>query len=108
MEKKYESGIFGRAEIRMGGRVGIMPVTFVGDDGVRRHGISMAELFQDCESAECATQMRMHEPQVQMIFDGVRSLEALENALMSVRELMKRSAEAESNDNGIGNVQELR
>ena len=95
---KYTSGIYGRAEARFGGRIAIEPVQFTSPDGKQRRGLIFSEFYNGGEVGSTPQDQRTHDPQIQFIFDNIRSVEMLENALATVRELMKRDAEQTPTD----------
>ena len=88
--QNYESGIFGKAEVRFGGKIAIHIVDY---KGTKTHGIALCELFKKGTVGEPAPTPQHHDPQVFLVFDNIKSVEMLENALMSVRESFKREAE---------------
>ena len=95
---KYTSGIYGRAEARFGGRIFIEPVQFMSPDGKLRRGLIFSEFYNGGEVGSIPQDQRTHDTQIQFIFDNIRSVEMLENALATVRELMKRDAEQTPTD----------
>ena len=95
-QPKYESGIYGRAEARFGGKIAIEPVRFTNGDGTERHGLIMSEFYTAGTVGEPPTDQRTHEPQIQLVFDNIKSVEMMEQALGTVREMMKRDAEREA------------
>lgn len=90
---KYESGIYGKAEARFGGKIYVDVVRFTGKDGVERHGITLSEFYNGGEVGSTPADQRLHDPQIYLVFDNMKSVEMVELALASVRELMKRDAE---------------
>lgn len=92
---KYESGIFGRAEARFGGKISINVVKFTNTNNVEKYGITLSEFYHGGEVGEVVTDQRLHDPQIFLIFDNVKSIDGLERALESVREYMKRDTEKE-------------
>ena len=90
---EYRSGIYGRAEVRFGGKIFVDAVTFHGMDGRDRHGLTLAEFYTNGEVGAPPADQRIHEAQVFMVFDNIRSVEMVEQALMTIREDMKRDAE---------------
>ncbi|MBR6140916.1 MAG: hypothetical protein IKQ37_04030 [Bacteroidaceae bacterium] len=88
--QNYESGIFGKAEVRFGGKISIHVVDY---KGTKTHGIALCELFKKGTVGEPAPTPQHHDPQVFLVFDNIKSVEMLEDALMSVRESFKRDAE---------------
>lgn len=90
---KYESGIYGKAEARFGGKIFVDVVTFTGRDDVKRHGITLAEFYNGGKVGGTPADQRLHDPQIYLVFDNIKSVEILEVALASVRENMKRDAE---------------
>ena len=98
-KQKYQSGIYGRAEARFGGQLSIEPVRFTNGDGIERHGLILSEFYNGGEVGSTPTDQRTHEPQIQLVFDNIKSVEMMEMALATVREMMKRDAEkAESHE----------
>ena len=93
MKQKYQSGIYGRAEVRFGGKISIEPVRFTNGDGIERHGLILSEFYNGGEVGSAPTDQRTHEPQIQLVFDNIKSVEMMEMALATVREMMKRNAE---------------
>ena len=96
-KKKYQSGIYGRAEARFGGKIAIEPVRFTSGDGIERHGLILSEFYNGSEVGSIPTDQRTHEPQIQLVFDNIKSVEMMEMALATVREMMKRDAEKSEN-----------
>lgn len=92
-KKKYLSGIYGKAEVRFGGKIYIEPVSFIAQDGLKRHGLALSEFYNVSEVGTIPTDQRTHEVQVQLVFDNIKSVEAMEAALATVREMLKRDAE---------------
>jgi len=92
-KQKYQSGIYGRAEARFGGKIAIEPVRFNNGDGIERHGLILSEFYNGSEVGSTPTDQRTHEPQIQLVFDNIKSVEMMEMALATVREMMKRDAE---------------
>ena len=90
---KYESGIYGKAEARFGGKIAIDVVRFTGGDGQERHGITLAEFYNGSNVGDTPEDQRTHDPQIYLVFDNIKSVELMEVALASVRENMKRDAE---------------
>ena len=48
-KQKYQSGIYGRAEARFGGKIAIEPVRFTNGDGAERHGLILSEFYNGSE-----------------------------------------------------------
>ena len=96
-KQKYQSGIYGKAEARFGGKIAIEPVRFTNGDGTERHGLTLSEFYNGCEVGSTPTDQRTHEPQIQLVFDNIKSVEMMELALATVREMMKRDAEKADN-----------
>lgn len=92
---KYESGIFGKAEARFGGKISIDVVKFTNTNNVEKYGITLSEFYHGGEVGTVPTDQRLHDPQIFLIFDNVKSIDGLERALESVREYMKRDTEEE-------------
>ena len=92
-KQKYQSGIYGRAEARFGGKIAIEPVSFTNGDGIERHGLTLSEFYSGSEVGTAPTDQRTHEPQIQLVFDNIKSVDIMERALATVREMMKRDAE---------------
>ena len=92
-KQKYQSGIYGRAEARFGGKIAIEPVRFTNGDGIERHGLILSEFYNGSEVGSTPTDQRTHEPQIQLVFDNIKSVDIMERALATVREMMKRDAE---------------
>ena len=92
---KYESGIFGKAEARFGGKISINVVKFTNTNNVKKYGITLSEFYHGGEVGSVPTDQRLHDPQIFLIFDNVKSIDRLEQALESVREYMKRDTEEE-------------
>ena len=90
---KYESGIYGKAEARFGGKIFVDVVRFTGRDGVERHGITLSEFYNGGEVGRPPVDQRLHDPQISLVFDNMKSVEMVELALATVREMMKRDAE---------------
>ena len=90
---KYESGIYGKAEARFGGKIYVDVVRFTGKDSIERHGITLSEFYNGGEVGSTPADQRLHDPQIYLVFDNMKSVEMVELALASVRELMKRDAE---------------
>ena len=90
---KYESGIYGKAEARFGGKIFVDVVRFTGKDGVERHGITLSEFYNGGAVGSTPTDQRLHDPQIYLVFDNMKSVEIVELALATVREMMKRDAE---------------
>ncbi len=88
--QNYESGIFGKAEVRFGGKIAIHVVDY---KGTNTHGIALCEFYKKGTVGEPAPIQQFHDPQVFLVFDNIKSVEMLEDALMSVRESFKRDAE---------------
>ena len=93
---KYESGIYGKAEARFGGKIFVDVVRFTGKDGVERHGITLSEFYNGGEVGSTPADQRLHDPQIYLVFDNMKSVELVELALATVREMMKRDAEKEN------------
>ena len=96
-KQKYQSGIYGRAEARFGGKIAIEPVNFTNGDGIERHGLTLSEFYSGSEVGTAPTDQRTHEPQIQLVFDNIKSVDMMERALATVREMMKRDAEKTEN-----------
>ena len=94
-EPNYESGIYGKAEVRFGGKIAI---DVVGYQTKKIHGIALAEFYQKGTVGQNPPTQQHHEPQVFLIFDNMKSVEMLEAALMTVRENIKRDIEAEAGE----------
>ena len=94
---KYESGIYGKAEARFGGKIFVDVVRFTGRDGIERHGITLAEFYNGGKVGETPEDQRLHDPQIYLVFDNMKSVEMVELALATVRENMKRDAERAEN-----------
>lgn len=92
---KYESGIFGKAEARFGGKISIDVVKFTNTYNVEKYGITLSEFYHGGKVGDVPTDQRVHDPQIFLIFDNVKSIDVLERALESVRERIKRDAENE-------------
>lgn len=92
---KYESGIFGKAEARFGGKISIDVVKFTNTYNVEKYGITLSEFYHGGEVGDVPTDQRVHDPQIFLIFDNVKSIDVLERALESVRERIKRDTEEE-------------
>ena len=92
-ELNYESGILGRAEVRFGGKIALDVVEW---PGTGLHGITMAEFYEKGTVGSQPPTPGKHEPQVFLVFDNMRSVEILEQCLMTVRENLKRDAEREA------------
>ena len=92
-KQKYQSGIYGRAEARFGGKIAIEPVSFTNGDGTERYGLTLSEFYHGSEVGSAPQDQRTHEPQIQLVFDNIKSVEMMEMALATVREMMKRDAE---------------
>ena len=92
---KYESGIFGKAEARFGGKISINVVKFTNTNNVEKYGITLSEFYHGGEVGDVPTDQRIHDPQIFLIFDNVKSIDGLEQALESVRERIKRDTEEE-------------
>ena len=90
---KYESGIYGKAEARFGGKIAVGVVTFMGKDGIERHGITLSEFYNVGEVGRTPKDQRLHDPQIYLVFDNIKSVDIVELALTTVRENMKRDAE---------------
>ena len=58
---EYRSGIYGKAEVRFGGRIAIEPVRFVSPDGRERHGLTLAEFYNGGEVGETPQDQRTHD-----------------------------------------------
>ena len=88
----YQSEILGNAEVYFGGKIS---VGLISSKDKTFHGISLAELYKAGEIGERITpkSVHMHEPQVILVFDNIKSIEIMERALMQVREMLKRTAE---------------
>ena len=96
-KSKYESGIYGKAEARFGGKIFVNVVRFRCGDGIERHGITLAEFYNGCKPGEIPEDPRLHDPQICLVFDNIKSVEIVELALATVRESMKRDAERAEN-----------
>ena len=94
---KYESGIYGKAEARFGGKIYVDVVRFTGKDGIERHGITLSEFYNGGEVGSTPADQRLHDPQIYLVFDNMKSVEMVELALATVREMMKRDAERAEN-----------
>ena len=57
----------------------------------------MSEFYNGSEVGSTPTDQRTHEPQIQLVFDNIKSVEMMEMALATVREMMKRDAEKAGN-----------
>lgn len=86
----YESGIFGKAEVRFGGKILVQVIEYKNPDV---KGIALCEFYQKGEVGENNPSPLYHNPQVFLLFDNMKSVEILENALMTVRENLKRQQE---------------
>ena len=94
---KYESGIYGKAEACFGGKIFVDVVRFTCRDGIERHGITLAEFYNGGKVGETPEDQRLHDPQIYLVFDNMKSVEMVEWALATVRENMKRDAERAEN-----------
>ena len=103
-KQKYQSGIYGRAEARFGGKIAIEPVRFTNGDGIERHGLILSEFYNGSEVDSTPTDQRTHEPQIQLVFDNIKSVEMMEMAIATVREMMKRDAEKAENRDPDGSI----
>jgi DNA-directed RNA polymerase alpha subunit len=57
----------------------------------------LSEFYNGSEVGSTPTDQRTHEPQIQLVFDNIKSVEMMEMALATVREMMKRDAEKADN-----------
>ena len=96
-KQKYQSGIYGRAEARFGGKIAVEPVHFDIGDGKKCHGLILSEYYDGGEVGFTPTDQRTHDPQIQLVFNNIKSVEMMEMALATVREMMKRDAEKADN-----------
>lgn len=83
---EYESGIIGWAEVRFGGKISVNGISFSNTGIV---GIKLCELYEKGNVGEDITQP-VHEPQAYLLFDNIASVDILNDALMKVREQLKR------------------
>ena len=90
---KYESGIYVKAEVRFGGKIFVDVVRFTGKDGIERHGLMLSEFYNGGEVGSTPEDQRLHDPQIYLVFNNMKSVEMVELALATVREMMKRDAE---------------
>ena len=89
--KNYKSGILGTAEVRFGGKISIAIVS--SNDGTI-HGLAFSEFYKAGKVGETIPEsVKIHSPQVYLVFDSIKSIEIVEKALMKVRELLKRKEE---------------
>ena len=69
---KYESGIYGKAEARFGGKIFVDVVRFTGRDGIERHGITLSEFYNGGEVGSTPADQRLHDPQIYLVFDNMK------------------------------------
>lgn len=96
--KEYESGILGNAEVRFGGKIS-MAVVSSKDETI--HGLAFSEFYEAGKVGQTKPDSaKVHDPQVYLVFDSIKSIEVVERGLMKVRELLKHAEErkAEQND----------
>lgn len=91
---KYQSGILGNAEVFFGGKIS---VGLISAKDKTFHGISLAENYKAGEvGGTIPDSVYIHEPQVILAFDNIKSIEIMERALMQVREMLKRTVEEQA------------
>lgn len=96
--KVLTSGIYGKAEVRFGGKIAIGVGTMPGSEKTW-HAIDFSEFYDAHQVGESSPKdVKKHESQVLFLFDDIRSLDVLERALATVRENMKRELESETNN----------
>lgn len=95
-DNEYKSGIYGKAEVRFGGKIQLGIAQFGG--GI--HGITMSEFFDNGKVGEENPSQDHHDPQVFLLFNNIKSVEMLEQCLMSVREYLKQDVEKARADKG--------
>lgn len=101
--KEYESRILGSAEVRFGGKISIDVVSSP-DETI--HGVSFSEFYKAGNVGDTQPEdVKIHKPQVYLVFDTIKSVEMLERALMQVRELLKRVKEREEESKHENNEQ---
>ena len=101
--KEYESRILGNAEVRFGGKISIAVVSSK-DETI--HGLAFSEFYEAGKVGQTMPDSaKIHSPQVYLVFDSIKSIEAVERGLMEVRELLKHAEErkAKQNDNNNDN-----
>lgn len=99
--KDYDSRILGNAEVRFGGKISIDVVSSP-DETI--HGVSFSEFYKAGNVGDTQPEgVKIHKPQVYLVFDTIKSVEMLEKALMQVRELLKRVKEREAEQNDKNN-----
>ena len=90
-EVKYESGITGQAEVRFGGKIWIRSCELKNS---KVKGIALHEMFHKHNTGDTC-QDDVHPWQVIMLFDNMKSIDIMQDALNTIREMMKREAEQE-------------
>ena len=91
--KEYQSGIIGKAQACFGGKIFIELIKARTKKEI--YGIILSEAYQKAEVGTPPVCQEFHEPQVIMYFDTVKSVDMMEEALMRVREKLKRATEEE-------------
>ena len=86
---KYESGVSGQAEVRFGGKVWINPCE-VKDSNLKV--IALHEFYNKHTAGETCDD-EVHDPQVVLVFDNIKSIDLMQHALNQLRDMMKRDIE---------------
>jgi len=87
---EYKSGIMGWAEVRFGGKIFIDAVSIANSNIV---GIKLSECFENGTVGEKPPTLRCHDAQAFLLFDNIKSVDMLNDALMAVREMLKQYEE---------------
>ena len=88
---KYESGISGQAEVRFGGKVWVNPCQ-VKDSKLKV--IALHEFYNKHNAGDTCHD-EVHDSQVVLVFDNIRSIDIMQEALNQIRDMMKRDIEQE-------------
>lgn len=88
-EVKYESGITGKAEVRFGGKILINVCEFK-DSDVKC--IALHELYHKHTTGDTCSD-NVHPWQVILLFNNIKSIDMMQEALDTIRETMKRDKE---------------
>lgn len=93
-EVKYESGITGKAEVRFGGKIWINVCNFKNSDV---KCICLHELYHHHTTGDTCSD-NVHPWQVVLLFDNIKSIDLMQEALDTIRETMKREKEGKKED----------